>query len=51
MAEFLSMTEQAYQKHEYGMREPNHEITIKIADHLNVSLDYLLGCSDNPTRH
>jgi len=48
MAEYLDMTEQAYQKYEYAMREPNHEITVKIADILDVSVDYLLGRTDNP---
>ncbi|HBU11545.1 MAG TPA: XRE family transcriptional regulator [Clostridiales bacterium] len=43
MAEYLGMVEQAYQMYEYGKREPNHETTIKIADHLDVSLDYLMG--------
>jgi len=43
MAEVLGMTEQAYQKYEYRMREPNHETTIRIADYFGVSLDYLLG--------
>lgn len=43
MSEFLGITEQAYQKYEYNMREPNHETTIKIADFFVVSVDYLLG--------
>lgn len=43
MAEYIGITEQAYQKYEYGKREPNHETTIKIADFFNVSTDYLLG--------
>ena len=43
MAEFLDMVVQAYQKYEYGTREPNHETTIKIADFFGVSVDYLLG--------
>ena len=43
MAEWLGITEQAYQKYEYGMREPNHEATIKLADLLEVTTDYLLG--------
>ena len=50
MAEYLSMGEQAYQKYEYGKREPNHETTIRLADFFNVSLDYLMGRSDNPRR-
>jgi transcriptional regulator with XRE-family HTH domain len=50
MAEFLHITETSYQYYEYGKREPNHETTIKLADYFNVSTDYLLGRSDNPTR-
>ena len=50
MAEFLDMREQAYQMYEYGKREPNHETTIKLAEYFGVSIDYLLGQTDNPTR-
>jgi transcriptional regulator with XRE-family HTH domain len=51
IANHLDIREQAYQKYEYGMREPNHAITIKLADYFNVSTDYLLGRTDNPTRN
>jgi Predicted transcriptional regulators len=47
MAETLGITEQAYQKYEYAMREPNHETTVKLAMYFSVSTDYLLGLSDN----
>ena len=50
MAEFLDMVEQAYQKYEYGTREPNHETTIKIADFFGVSVDYLLGRGNDDER-
>ena len=43
MAERLGIQETSYQHYEYGKREPNHEITIKLADILEVSTDYLLG--------
>jgi len=45
MADFLGITEQAYQNYEYGKREPNFETTLKIADHFNVPTDYLFGRS------
>jgi transcriptional regulator with XRE-family HTH domain len=45
MADFLEITEQAYQNYEYGKREPNHETTLKIADYFNVPTDYLFGRS------
>ena len=51
MAERLDMQEASYQKYEYVMREPNHAITVKIADILDVSVDYLLGRTDNPRWH
>ena len=43
ISEYLSITERAYSKYEYALREPNHEITIKLADYFQVSVDYLLG--------
>ena len=46
MAEYLGVLEQSYQMYEYGKREPNHETTIKLADFFDVSLDYLMGRSD-----
>jgi len=51
VAEHLGMVEQAYQKYEYGKHEPNHETTIKLADFFDVSLDYLMGRSDNRARN
>ena len=43
VAEFLGSKEQVYQKYEYGMRRPNYETTIKLADFFEVTVDYLLG--------
>ena len=39
----LDMSDGGYQKYELGIREPNHENMIKIADYFGVSLDYLMG--------
>jgi len=50
MADFLGIRERSYQMYEHGKREPNHETTIKLADYFDVSVDYLLGRSDSPTR-
>ena len=50
MAEHLGIQETSYQLYEYGKREPNHENTVKIADILDISIDYLLGRSDNSER-
>lgn len=39
---------EAYQKYEYGKNIPLATVLIKLADAYNVSVDYLLGRSDNP---
>jgi len=47
VAEHIGILEQAYQKYEYGKHEPNHAITVKLADYFDVSTDYLLGRTDH----
>ena len=42
----LGITVASYSTYE-NFREPNYHILIKMADFFNVSLDYLLGRSDN----
>lgn len=51
LAEFLDTTTRNYQRYEAGVLEPNIEKLISLADFFRVSLDYLVGCSDDPTRH
>lgn len=51
MAEMVETTERAYQYYESGTREPNVETLIKISNLFGISTDFLLGCSDDPTRH
>lgn len=51
IADFLGTTERNYQYYESGEREPALETFLIIADMLDVSTDYLLGRSDDPTRH
>lgn len=50
VAEKLGITEVGYQNYEVGRRKPNFDIIPSIADFFNVSLDYLVGRSDNPAR-
>jgi transcriptional regulator with XRE-family HTH domain len=45
-AEYLQVTPRAYQYYEAGTREPTLEKAYEIADLLQVSLDYLVGRSD-----
>ncbi|MCL2187498.1 MAG: helix-turn-helix domain-containing protein [Defluviitaleaceae bacterium] len=47
VATHLGITEQAYQKYEYAMREPDHKTTIHLAEFFQTSVDYLLGRSNN----
>ena len=46
---FLSL--RSYQRYEYGERNPTSDILIKLADYFDVSLDYLVGRTDNPNSH
>ncbi len=47
VAIYSNITEKAYQNYELMTRKPKLEILIKIADTFNVSLDYLVGRTDN----
>ncbi len=49
MAVYCDITEKAYQNYELMTREPKLEILVRIADVLQVSLDYLTGRTDDPT--
>ncbi len=41
----------SYQYYEKAEREPTMSVLIALADYFDVSLDYLVGRSDDPTRH
>ena len=49
--EAIGMSGIGYQRYEYGQREPAYSKLIALADYFDVSLDYLVGRSDDPTRH
>lgn len=46
MAQFLSCTEQHYQRIEYGKVNIPYLTLIALADYFDVSLDYLVGRSE-----
>ena len=48
VARAVGMSPEAYQKYEYGTREPAFRQLIALADFFNVSIDYLVGRTDNP---
>ncbi|MBO1680387.1 helix-turn-helix transcriptional regulator [Bittarella massiliensis] len=39
-----------YYRYERGERQPPADVLIALADYFDVSLDYLVGRSDDPTR-
>ena len=47
VADTAKIFPQGYQVYEYG-REPSVSMLCKLADAYNVSLDYLVGRTDNP---
>ena len=50
LADFLGIAEVSMQRFEYGTSKPKLENLIALADYFDVSLDYLVGRSDNPER-
>lgn len=48
MAEIFEVTKVGYQNYEYGRNMPSFEMLSKLADFFNVSIDYLLGRTDEP---
>lgn len=47
LAERFNISQSAIAYYESGKKEPNHEMLQKLADFFEVSLDYLLGRTDN----
>ena len=44
----LSMSQHSISRYETGSREADYQTLIAIADYFGVSIDYLLGRTDNP---
>ena len=49
VAEYLGIHPNVYRRYEKGIRSLPVEYIIKLADFYNVSTDYLLGRTDDPT--
>lgn len=45
----LSMNQNSISRYETGAREADYDTLIKFADYFNVSVDYLLERTNNPT--
>ncbi|MBQ6568803.1 MAG: helix-turn-helix transcriptional regulator [Clostridia bacterium] len=46
----LDLNQNAISRYETGDREADYKTLIKIADYFDVSIDYLLGRTDDPKR-
>lgn len=51
LADAINVQSPSVQRFEYGTVRPSLDKLIVMADYFNVSLDYLVGRSDDPTRH
>ena len=51
VADYLGMSQTGYSKYEVGTNDIPSQILIKLARFYNVSIDYLLGETDNPNRY
>ncbi|MCM1508080.1 MAG: helix-turn-helix domain-containing protein [Ruminococcus flavefaciens] len=47
----LNITERNYQRLEYGESKPSFDTLISLADLFNVSIDYLVGRTNDPILH
>ena len=48
MAQILNCSQQGYCNYELGQRDVPTDILIKLSDFYQVSVDYILGITDNP---
>jgi transcriptional regulator with XRE-family HTH domain len=48
LATELNTTQNTISRYETGEREPGIDDLIKIADYFNISVDYLIGRTENP---
>lgn len=51
LAEFLNCSQQVYSNYELGQRDIPTDVLIKLSTFYNVSVDYLLGLTNNPKRN
>ena len=48
VADGIGVAERQYQYYEYGKNTPSALLLCSLADYFDVSLDYLVGRTDNP---
>lgn len=50
LAKAVNASQRGIQNYEMGVRKPTCEMLIALADYFDISLDYLVGRSNNPQR-
>lgn len=50
LAEYFSITLRQYSRYETDVSTPSYKQLIALADYFDVSIDYLVGRSDDPKR-
>lgn len=50
LADYLRITVSAYGNYELGQREPDLSTLCKLSDYFDVSVDYLIGNTDDPRK-
>ncbi|MCL1788792.1 MAG: helix-turn-helix transcriptional regulator [Oscillospiraceae bacterium] len=50
ISEYIKTDQRNYRRYEAGITDPTTKFAIRIADFYDVSIDYLVGRSDNPER-
>ena len=51
LAEGIGSSERGIQQYEMGVRKPTYDKLIALADYFDISIDYLVGRTDDPARH
>ena len=51
LAKILNCSQQVYSNYELGQRDIPTEILIRLSQYYNVSVDYLLGLTNNPKQN
>ena len=51
VAEYLNCSQRVYSNYELGQRDIPTEVLIRLAEYYHVSVDYILGLTQNPQRN
>ena len=51
LSDYLNCSQQVYSNYELGQRDIPTDILIRLSNFYNVSVDYLLGLTNNPKRN